>query len=260
MKLHPFVQPAAFLLLLFWGASRSEPETQQNLIPISSKETLQYGVEWRLIRAGQARISFDPITIDSKPVYDVRLRLESTGMVSKLYKVDDNYMARSSGQLCAENIVLNAEEGKRKRETKVTVDRAQGKIHYLERDLVNNTTVAAKEMEVPPCVHEIIAGLYRARMLKLEPGQSATIPITDGKKVANVKVEAQEREQVSTPTGNHKTIRYEAYIFNGALYAKSARCLIWMTDDARRTPVQIQVRMRLLIGTITLTLEKEERG
>jgi hypothetical protein len=260
MKLHFFVQPCALLLLLVGSPGYSEPDAPQNLAPISSKETLQYGVEWRLIRAGQARISFDPVSVNSQPVYDVRLHLESAGMVSKLYKVDDNYMARSSGQLCADNIVLNAEEGKRKRETKISIDRAQGKLHYLERDLLTNTTVAARDLEVPACVHEIISGLYRARMLKLEPGQSATIPITDGKNVANVKIEAQEREEVSTPTGKHKTIRFEAYVFNGALYSKSARCLIWMTDDARRTPVQIQVRMRLLIGTITLTLEKEERG
>ena len=247
------------LLLLLCGPGYSEPDVP-NASPISSKESLQYGVEWRLIRAGQANITFDPGVTDAKPVYDVKLRLQSAGMVSKLYKVDDSYIAQSSGPLCADNIVLNAEEGKRKRQTKVTFDREHGKVHYLERDLVSNTTVAAKEIDAPACVHDILSGLYRARMLKLEPGQSATIPMTDGKKLANIKIEAQEREEVNTPTGKHKTIRYEAFLFNGALYAKNARCLIWMTDDARRTPVQIQVRMRLLIGTITLTLEKEERG
>jgi hypothetical protein len=259
MRVRRYRRLPALWLLLFSIPGYGSPD-QHNVVPISSKETLQYGVEWRLIRAGQARITFDPVQIDSKPVYDIRLKLESAGMVSKLYKVDDNYLSRSSGALCAENIALSAIEGKRRRETKVTFDHARGKVEYLERDLVENKTVAAKEMDVPPCVHEIIAGLYQARMLKLEPGQSATIPITDGKKFANVKFEAQEREEVTTPTGKHKTIRYEAYIFNGALYNKSARCLIWLTDDARRVPVQIQVRMRLLIGTITLALEKEERN
>ncbi len=94
----------------------SEPDApRKTWCPSPSKETLQYGVEWRLIRAGQARISFDPVSVRLEPAYDVTLRLESAGMVSKLYKVDDNYMAQSSGQLCADNIVLNAEEGKRKR-------------------------------------------------------------------------------------------------------------------------------------------------
>jgi len=261
-----FARLAAFFILFFSFPSHCEPDQQaahpENVVPIATKETLQYGVEWRLIRAGQARISFDPAPVQDNqiPAYNVTLRLESVGMVSKLYKVDDDYVTQSSGQLCSDNSVLNALEGKRKRQTKVTFDKSHGKVHYLERDLLTNTTVAAKEMDVPGCVHEIIAALYRIRMLKLEPGQSTTIPITDGKKFANVKIEGQEREEVSTPTGKHKTIRYEAYIFNGVLYPKSARCLIWLTDDAKKTPVQIQVRMRLLIGTITLTLEKEERG
>jgi hypothetical protein len=33
---------------------------------------------------------------------------------------------------------------------------------------------------------------------------------------------------------------------------------VWVSDDARRLPVQLRVRMQFLIGTITLQLEKEE--
>jgi hypothetical protein len=33
---------------------------------------------------------------------------------------------------------------------------------------------------------------------------------------------------------------------------------VWISDDARRLPVQLRVRMSVLIGTITLQLEKIE--
>jgi hypothetical protein len=36
--------------------------------------------------------------------------------------------------------------------------------------------------------------------------------------------------------------------------------LIWLTDDARHLPVQIRIRMQLVIGTITLSLDKEQHG
>jgi hypothetical protein len=94
--------------------------------------------------------------------------------------------------------------------------------------------------------------------LKLEPGQSAVIPMSDGKRFANVKVEAQEREEVTTPLGKFKTVRYEIFVFDGALIARKARAFVWLTDDAKKTPVQIRVRMQFLIGTINLQLEKEE--
>jgi hypothetical protein len=256
----PDARPVALLCLLALAVPcRPGPANAviEHTAPIAARETLQYGVEWRLIRAGTARVAWTPALGNT---FEGTLHLESTGLVSKLYKVKDEYSVHLADQLCADNSFLKAIEGKRNRETKVTFDRTKGKAHYLERDLIKNTTVLAKELEVPKCVQDVVGGLYKMRTLRLEPGQSAMIPLTDGKKFANAKVEAQERETVKTPTGTHKTIRHEAYIFNGVIYGRNARCLVWLTDDARRLPIQIQVRMRFLIGTITLTLEKDERG
>jgi hypothetical protein len=42
------------------------------------------------------------------------------------------------------------------------------------------------------------------------------------------------------------------------IYRRSGRTYIWLTNDRRRLPVQIQVHLQLAIGTITLQLEKEE--
>jgi len=41
------------------------------------------------------------------------------------------------------------------------------------------------------------------------------------------------------------------------LYRRPGRLHIWLTDDARKVPVQIQIRMQFTIGTITLRLDKE---
>ena len=63
---------------------------------------------------------------------------------------------------------------------------------------------------------------------------------------------------METPLGKFKTIRYEAHLFNDVLINKKARLFLWVTDDDRRLPVQIRVRMQFLIGTIELKLEKQE--
>ena len=260
----PGLRRAALVsIIVFVVPVRPDTTTTQPLertAPVSAKEVLQYGVEWRLIRAGLARVAWEPGATAPRPSWTGNLQLESQGLVSKLHKVSDQYTVELSDQLCVENTLLKAQEGKRNRETKVSVDRRQGKAHYLERDLIRNTTVLAKETDVPACVQDVIGGLYRMRTLHLEPGQSANVPITDGKKFVSAKVEALDRETVKTPVGNFNTIRHEAHIFNGALFARNARCFLWLSDDDRRLPVRIQVRMRLLIGNITLTLEKHERS
>jgi hypothetical protein len=42
--------------------------------------------------------------------------------------------------------------------------------------------------------------------------------------------------------------------------SRKGRVFVWLTDDERRLPVQIRIKLNVMIGTITLALEKEERN
>jgi hypothetical protein len=128
----------------------------------------------------------------------------------------------------------------------------------VERDLVKEGIISTKQIDVPPCVHDELAALARLRTLRLEPGDSVTLPISNGKKSVVARVEAQQRQRIKTPSGTHNTIRHEAFLFNDVLYRRSGRLFVWLTDDERRLPVQIRVQLGFYIGTVTLQLEKEE--
>ena len=219
----------------------------------AGKETLTYGVEWRLIRAGTARLTWAPSTGSGN---QAELTLTSAGLVNKLYRVNDEYRAQMDANLCAQSVVLKAEEGKRRRETTITFN--QGKVSYLERDLIKNTVASKKEIETPPCVHEYMGALSRLRSMRLAPGQSTQVPMSDGKKFANVKVDAQEKETVRVGNQTYQTVRHEVHMFNDVLLSKKARMYVWVTDDSRRLPVQLRVKLSVLVGTITLQLEKVE--
>jgi hypothetical protein len=225
---------------------------------LPAKEILNYNIEWRLFTAGKAKVELTS-TSGARPGLQANLHLESTGIVSKLFRVEDDYTATLTPNYCAQAVQMTTKEANRHRETKVTFDAETKKASYLERDLAkNNATVLAQEIEIPACVHDVVGGLFFIRTLNLEPGQSAQIPVSDGKKTAMVKVEAQAREDVKTPAGTFKTIRYEVYLFNGVLYKRPAHLTVWVSDDRRRLPVQIRVRMTFTIGTIQLQLEKQE--
>jgi hypothetical protein len=224
---------------------------------LPARETLSYTVEWRLITAGKAKLEW---TSGQRPAAgpQVNLRLESVGLVSKFFKVEDDYSAILNPALCAQSVQMTTQEGSRQRETKITFDSAARKARYLERDRAKNAVVAARDIDTPPCVHDILGGLYFLRTLNLEPGQSIEVPVSDGKKSVMAKVEAQQREDVKTAQGTFKTIRYEVYVFNEVLYRRPAHLYVWLSDDRRRLPVRVQVRMQFAIGTITLLLEKAE--
>jgi hypothetical protein len=227
------------------------------LAPFPSAEKLSYDIEWRLIYAGNARLTLMPKLGDPRK-WDSQLHVESGGLVSKLYKLEDTYDASMDDSFCTAMTHLDAIEGKRHRDTKVVYDRAHGKANYVERDLSRNAVIKTSEVEIPTCTVDFVAGLHKLRMLKLEPGQSMQVPMSDGEKAAYVKVEAQAREQVKIKAGTFNTIRYEVYLFNGVLYPRKADLQIWLTDDSHRLPVQVRARMNFPVGTITFELVKDE--
>ena len=215
-------------------------------------ETLLYNAEWRLMDAGRARITYAG---DS-----AKLSLETIGIPGKLYRVKSDYSVSFNHELCAQSASLHAEEGSKRRQAQVTYHSTTGKADYIERDMLANKVVRTAEVNIPACVHDVIAGLLKLRGAKLAPGQTTEIPISDGRKSAMVRVVAEKKETIKTPAGVFPCIRVEAFLFNNVIYRRKAKLLVWIAEDARRLPVQIRVQMPFYLGTVTLQLEKEEQG
>jgi len=214
------------------------------------EERLTYGVEWRLIHAGT-------VMIEKRKGRHV-MRLESAGIVSSLFKIEDVYTVDNDEPFCATSSAMDSMEGKKHHETHVTFDRARNHASFVERDLVNNTLLHEAGTDIPNCVSDVIGGIAKLRSLNVPPGQSAQIPLSDGRRFANVKVQAQQREEIKTAAGTYQAIRYDADLMNGVVYTRKGQVLLWISDDARRLPVQIQLRTSFPVGTVTLQLEKEE--
>lgn len=245
MRLSAVFGLKAMAALLIWAS----------LAPAAPPESLQFAVEWRLIPAGTAKLSWLPAQRPNST--EIRLHLESAGLVSRLFRVDDDYRALLGPNLCAEASSLIAKEGNRSKETRVIFDAKAAKAFWTEKDLVKAATTN-KEVEIPPCVHDVMGGLLALRGLRLEPGKTVRLPISDGKKTVQARIEAQDREDIHTPAGTFRAVRYEVYLFNNVLFSKPGHLHIWLTDDERRLPVQLQVRLQFTIGTITFRLLKEE--
>jgi hypothetical protein len=225
---------------------------------IPDHEALEYGVEWRLVPAGTVKLMWNATPHPPSTTGELRLHIESTGLVSRLFRVDDDYTAALGENLCTQNSFLSAHEGNRNRETRITFNAQSRKADYLEKDLNKNLTTT-HQIDIPPCVHDVIGALMLLRTLSVEPGNTVQIPVSDGKKFVQARVESQRREEIKTATGSRKTIRYEVFLFDNVLYKRPGHLHIWLTDDDLHLPVQIQIRLQITIGTITLKLLKEER-
>jgi hypothetical protein len=246
----------ALLFLAWWlapidpvpGQSHSASPAQPP--PSEAKEKLTYGVEWRLIHAGA-------VTVERQP-QSASMHLESAGIVSTLFRIQDVYNVSYEDSTCATSSVMESMEGERHHETRVTYDRSRNHAAFVERDLIKNMVVKETGTDIPNCVADTLGAFAKLRSMNVGVGQSAQIPVSDGRRSAQVKVTAMEREGIKTPAGAYQTIRYAADLMNGVIYTRKGDVFVWLTDDARRLPVQIRLRTSFPISTVTLQLEKEE--
>lgn len=218
-------------------------------------EKLGYRIEWRLIVAGNATVQ---LTRPLPQRWQIDLHLESAGLVSRLYRVLDTYKVVTNEAFCGMSSAFEAQEGKRRFSTAAEFDNARHKLSYNEKDLVKNTAVQ-HEIDIAPCTYEILGALNALREMRITPGKAVTLPMTNGKKMVNAKVEAQAKENISIDGKSYSTVRYEAFVFNDVIYRRKGRLFIWMTDDAERLPVQIRIQTGFPIGSITLELERDEK-
>src|ERR1035441_7915891 len=255
------VQVAIGLIVAFLPAGGQVPVSSpgaSNPGALPAKETLDYSIEWRLVTAGHAHLEWYATTPKMHMGYEAKLHLESVGLVSRLYKVSDLYTVEMTPTLCGESTVMTAHEGSRNRETRVHFNPAARKATYVERDLNKNAIFAQREIQIPGCVYDVFGAPYALRAIRLDPGHSTEFRMSDGKKSVSAKIDAEKAEEIKTDAGTFKTIRYQAYLFNDVLFRRNAHLYIWLTDDARKMPVQIQIRLQIAIGTITFKLVKED--
>jgi hypothetical protein len=218
-----------------------------------SNEILHYGAEWRFVRSGD-------IVVRNSGGRQTEMKLDSSGLVSRLFRVEDDYVINRDEQGCNASLNFQVREGRRSRDIHATFDRQRHRASFVERDLTRNVVMTQKESETPGCVYDLTGALRRLREHPPALGSSFEIPVSDGKKTAMIRAEAQEKELVRTPLGQFPTIRYEAFVFGGAFYGRKGRLFVWITDDEHHLPIQLRIQLPFYVGTITLQLEKVERN
>ncbi|MFN7920720.1 MAG: DUF3108 domain-containing protein [Bryobacteraceae bacterium] len=212
-------------------------------------ETLDYLAEWRFMDAGRVQLTLTE--------GGASLRLETIGLVLKIYRVSDYYTVQYAPGQCLVSSNMRAEEGAKKRETTVSFRRQTGKAHYHEVDLLTGKVVRDGELDVPACVHDALGALA---IVRATGPATATLPVTNGRRAGKVRIERQGKETIRTPAGVFSTVRYEANLFGGVVYERQARTFFWLTDDDKRTPVQIQLRLGMAFGNVTLKLVNHTPG
>lgn len=210
-------------------------------------QTLNYTVDWRVFPAGV--VSFHQQAVGNQE--HVSVTADTVGAVNLLFRVTDRFQSsfnRETG--CSEDFSKQLVEGRRRVNSNMIFNYAQGRAVVTEKNLVSRID-QRKQVPIPPCATDSLSAIFYAASQPMTVGQSFQFPLADATRTVLVTMKVEDHEEIKTPAGTFQTVRVEPTADAGVVKNRG-NIWIWYTDDNRHVPVQM--RARLFWGTITFRL------
>jgi hypothetical protein len=233
--------PLLFLAILPGPALPSAPEGPEP--PVFLGETLRYAVTILGVAGGELTLSAASAELQGRRTYKFEMSILSNDFLSKFFLVRDTIVSwidpRSFRSLRYEKHTV---EGKRARDELTEFDYEKGMALY-----------EGNPVPLEDATLDTLSSVYYLRTLRLDKEKPIELQVFSGKPHM-LQVEIQGREKLTVPAGTFQTIRVEPKSTAGSLMGKNL--VLWLSDDARRIPVQL--RSKLKVGTLVGKLKSME--
>lgn len=234
----------AFLFALATGpASLSAQEKPDP--PVFLGETLRYAMTILGVAGGDLTLSAGQVELNGRSAYKFEMSALSNNFLSKFFLVRDNIVSwidpKSFRSLRFEKHTV---EGKRARDELTEFDYEKGLARH-----------EGAPVPLEDATLDSLSSVYYLRTLRLDTEKPIEFQVFSGQPHM-LRVEIQGRETLAVPAGTFQTIRVEPKSTAGGLMGKNL--VLWLTDDARKIPVQI--RSKLKVGTLVGKLKAIEKN
>jgi hypothetical protein len=247
--------PARLLAALLLAAA---PAAAQQEPPVFVGETLRFSTSVFGITGGHLILAGREDTWNGRKMWRGEFQAVSSDLLSKFFLVRD-WVATWMDPVSLRSVRFEKHtvEGKRVRDETITFDWEAG----LARGERNGESFEVPISRDEPAF-DSLSTIFYVRTLPLEVGAPPReIRVVNRKGVATLRIVVHGRETIKVPAGKFRTIRVEptaADPDSEGLIGKGKNMILWLTDDARRMPVQI--RSKLKTGTLVGRLVAVERG
>ena len=171
----------------------------------------------------------------------------SKGSLLKLFRYSFLQRYESTADLNTFHILRTTKhdvQKQRVRDSEAIFDYRDKRVRYTETDPKDpNRPPRRIASMIGEQMYDMISAIYAVRMQPLAVGKKIELTVSDSGLVYKVPVKVTAREQQNTVLGRVWCFRVEPEIFGaGRLIEREGKMIIWMTDDARHTPVRSQIK------------------
>jgi hypothetical protein len=229
-----------YLLLIFGLSSKAQP-----------LEEMEYVLRFGFIKGGKATLVAENEKLNKQQTIHYHLRGRTTGMVDKLYEVNDVFESW-----------VNPESYlpvKSERTVKEQKYRFHDEVFY---DHVNDSLFSIKTgaKKVPPRTNDLVSAFFYIRhnnyFEDLLKGKSFQIPVYHGEELFMMELKYLGIETIDTKIGRKDCYVVTPVVPKGKLLKSSNELKIYITKDANRLPIYAE--FGLVLGSLKceLTLYK----
>ncbi len=223
----------------------SAPEPAAASYPWAIGETLTYTAKLGMLSLGAGTLEVAGLdTIRGAESFRFRFRLQGRAIVYSLDDVLESYVG--TRDLVSRRFVQDFVEN----------DKPSHRLYEIFPDSGFFREQGKPETKPsPPDPLDDAAFFYFVRVTPLEVGKTYTYHRYFRKEKNPVSIEVTKREKMELPDGREvECLVLHPVIDTKGMFSKRSDTRIWLTDDARRLPVQI--RSKFPFGTITLRLKE----
>jgi hypothetical protein len=221
------------------------PVTPTASYPFGVGEKLSYSAKLGMLTLGSGTLEVASIdTVRGVESFKLRFRLQGKTMFYSLDDVLESWVGTSdlNSRRFVQDFVENDKATKRLYEI------------YPDSGFYREHGRDTTARETPAAPLDDAAFFYFVRLTPLEVGKKYTYDRYFRKDKNPVTIEVLKREKMELPDGSKvQCLVLHPTIDSKGLFSKRSETRIWLTDDARRLPVQI--RTKFPFGTITLRLK-----
>jgi hypothetical protein len=232
------------LALVVQGASPVAPASSY---PFAVGERLSYSAKLGMLTLGSGTLEVASIdTVRGVESFRLRFRLRGKTAFYSLDDVLESWVGTSD--LISRRFVQDFVENDKVTKRRYEIYPDSG--HFYEHGRDKSSATPAEPLDDA-------AFFYFVRVTPLEVGQKYTYDRYFRKDKNPVTIQVLKREKMELPDGSKvQCLVLHPTIDSKGLFSKRSETRIWLTDDARRLPVQI--RTKFPFGTITLRLRDME--
>ncbi|QYA27172.1 DUF3108 domain-containing protein [Gramella sp. MT6] len=216
-------------------------------------EWFKFRIHYGIFNASYATLEVDETKLGNKPVYHIKGKGKSTGLLSLFFKVDDDYQTyidKRTGK--PYKFIRKINEGGYTKDLEIDFDHDENKAHVHNKE--NNQR---QSYSVPNNVHDMLSAFYYIRNQidtdGLKPGKEMRLNMFIDDENLDFKLVFLGREVIKTKFGKLATLKFRPYVLAGRVFKEKESLTFWVSDDKNKIPVKIEAD--LAVGSLDADLD-----